>query len=1022
MDRLPTRVPRLETESDVRRRMDEIREHYAPFTRNLAPATPVRHLSEPLNPWRFRYLEGGPEGGDEWREISLPEYKGRSSWAGEYFTTFLLPTSLLEFPRLLFQFDGVETNVDAWLNGVHVGSHSGGSDPFCLDITDVIDRAGQNELHLKVINGLSVNGIGYQRVFSLEPYRPEGTPYKLVGEWGNMNGRAGYAGGIWRDVKLLGRAESWISGALFHPDPENSRVTFQIDCQTKPGFSGRLNVDVIPRNFTGVGASASVEIELSSGESRQVEASIDIPDQHWWSPDEPYLYTARATLLAGAAGNNGTVDLKEYGFGQRTYRWDDSIKRYRLNGVPYRFRGTTTINSLNMAYVRGDIEFLVDQILLAKAAGFTMFRHHIMSPIHEINDYLDAYGMLSQPEMPIWGRFHHDLIDPAMEQLPRIVRQHYNHPSTVLFAISSESAMEREAYAEYQPQAIKLMETHFPNLEWKIEGVRGNLSGIPGARAEWGNLLEYKPGLYDAHEYPGWYVNLGSLEPVRDGETLMTIGEFGPESLPNVSTMRDTWPLGAYPNEPSEQLSRSELPFGPQYSWEQSRWFLPTPLSLNGWISATQNHSARVHRYLVAIYRRSPSVIGYHQYFLNEPVWNTWRKTICGVDLSPKRPFFAMAHANAPVFVDLYLEQGHFQAGDPIQARLFVANDSTAEIEGATVRLFLTNPEGEVVWAHSIEVSLPVAAPFEVDLPIPLVPPTATAPPTATGTLTLHAFLTCDGQTLADDRASVRMIDGETWPTAGPRVSGESAPILHFAANDAAAAVGNLLHGRLGNGYRTLSTAEIERDTSWNGALIIIDGVAEWEELPTQRIVDHLRGGGCVLMRELEPGDLGWLVPGLEVVADSGRALFRPDENHPLFAGPSTGGEGGLTSRDFHLWNFVELRHPISANLVMPYAGKRTRDLVECPLRFRGREFNRTAHISKDNTIRIFSVADADRDAAALLEVEYGAGRALICQAGVNRRYRQHPLARILLHREIEYLLSAPAHLRREKFDTISRF
>ena len=58
-----------------------------------------------------------------------------------------------------------------------------------------------------------------------------------------------------------------------------------------------------------------------------------------------------------------SADVRDFTFGQRTFRYDDSINRYRLNGLPHRFRGTTTINSLNMAYMRGDHEAIVDQIL-----------------------------------------------------------------------------------------------------------------------------------------------------------------------------------------------------------------------------------------------------------------------------------------------------------------------------------------------------------------------------------------------------------------------------------------------------------------------------------------------------------------------------------------------------------------------------------------------------------------------------------------------------------------------------------
>lgn len=60
---------------------------------------------------------------------------------------------------------------------------------------------------------------------------------------------------------------------------------------------------------------------------------------------------------------------QDFTFGHRSFRYDICFRRCRLNGKPFRFRGTSTINSLNIAYLAGDEEKLVDQILLAKAAG-----------------------------------------------------------------------------------------------------------------------------------------------------------------------------------------------------------------------------------------------------------------------------------------------------------------------------------------------------------------------------------------------------------------------------------------------------------------------------------------------------------------------------------------------------------------------------------------------------------------------------------------------------------------------------
>ena len=176
------------------------------------------------------------------------------------------------------------------------------------------------------------------------------------------------------------------------------------------------------------------------------------------------------------------------------------------------------------------------------------------------------------------------------------------------------------------------------------------------------------------------------------------------------------------------------------------------------------------------------------------------------------------------------------------------------------------------------------------------------------------------------------------------------------------------------------------------------------------------KAGGRMILAELEPSPLDWLIPGLEIISSPARALFRPDENHPIFA--------GFAAEDFRLWDYLPVREPVLRGPVQPYAGKRTRDLVECPIRFGGKEFDRIAHIRRDDRVQAYSIADADREASSLLEIVWGKGRLLISQARLFERFFSHPLAKILFHREIEYLANADAGetASREKFDVILRF
>jgi hypothetical protein len=451
------------------------------------------------------------------------------------------------------------------------------------------------------------------------------------------------------------------------------------------------------------------------------------------------------------------------------------------------------------------------------------------------------------------------------------------------------------------------------------------------------------------------------------------------------------------------RVTRDELPFGPQYSWSESRWFLPTPRTLGGWIEATQTHAAFVHEYMADLYRRSPSVLGYHQYFLNEPVWNTWRKTLCDVDLVPKQPYFAMARANEPVSLRLFAEQSHYVRGDEAVARVFVANDSDEDIDGAEVSLFHLSPGGDVLGEESLPVSARMARP--VELPALRLPITDS---TSAGSHRVEAFLVHKGATLSDCTWRFDVLEA---PECGRGAPSLSDGVLHFAGSAEGLAVGRHL-AAVDARHRCSPLAEIaHRHRDLAGAPLVIDGCSDWGSVPTRQIREHVVRGGRLLIREAPPGSLSWICPGLEVTADPSRAQFRIDTNHPVFR--------GLAQEDFRLWNFIPARGPLRPGPLHPYVGRRTRDLVDCPVRLSEREFDRVVQRSRDGSITLYSIADADRRSSALLEIRLGDGCILISQARVFERYFEHPLARLLYHRELEYLCRADHDVSREKFDIV---
>jgi beta-galactosidase/beta-glucuronidase len=66
-----------------------------------------------------------------------------------YRRSFTVP-SAFRGQNLLLHFGAVDWQCEVWVNGVRVGEHKGGYDPFSFDITSQVKKSGQQELVVRV--------------------------------------------------------------------------------------------------------------------------------------------------------------------------------------------------------------------------------------------------------------------------------------------------------------------------------------------------------------------------------------------------------------------------------------------------------------------------------------------------------------------------------------------------------------------------------------------------------------------------------------------------------------------------------------------------------------------------------------------------------------------------------------------------------------------------------------------------------------------------------------------------------
>ncbi len=200
-----------------------------------------------------------------------------------------------------------------------------------------------------------------------------------------------------------------------------------------------LRADVIDADGRLV-TTAETPVTTFPGDCLTVRQRLFVPRAHRWSPDDPYLYRCRVTLLDGG----DVFDDDSTAFGIRSLALDPQ-RGLRINGEPVLLRGACIHHDngpIGTATIGRAEERRVE---LLQAAGFNAIRsaHNPMSSA--MLDACDRLGMLVMDEtFDMWTVSKSD-DDYALRfeqwweaDVEAMVRKDVNHPSVILYSIGNE--------------------------------------------------------------------------------------------------------------------------------------------------------------------------------------------------------------------------------------------------------------------------------------------------------------------------------------------------------------------------------------------------------------------------------------------------------------------------------------------------------------------------------------------------------------------------------------------------------
>ncbi|HEX7541538.1 MAG TPA: glycoside hydrolase family 2 TIM barrel-domain containing protein [Anaerolineales bacterium] len=432
-------------------------------------------------------------------------------------------------------FNGVDYFADVYLNGEHLGHHTGYFDPFAFDVTKIL-RSGKNILAVRVDSPYETPGPDgwhlrkrlIKGVLNHHDCRPGGG-WEPVGQSYNT-------GGIWNRVYLEQHGAVTIDRLLLRADMDSRPPTLHAELtvwnRTRKRRA-RLEVRCTPENFKARAQTAGFTLELPEGESVH-SILMPVNDVRPWQPWDrgfPHLYEVSASLVAARE----TISRSSL-FGFRTIRVEAGFHWF-INGQSYFLRGSNYLPSQWLAETlfpeaaRGKEhpfgggaggDFYSRDVALAKQANLNILRVHAHVLPPEFHEACDRAGLLVWQDFPFqWGysdepEFHAE----AERQMRAMITGLYNHPSIAAWCCHNESPwdapwMAGQAGGLYDP-------AHNRDLDARLE--------VAARELDPGRYVHRNSGTGDGHVYPGWYV--GQWRDFQNAPGAPFVTEYGAQGLP----------------------------------------------------------------------------------------------------------------------------------------------------------------------------------------------------------------------------------------------------------------------------------------------------------------------------------------------------------------------------------------------------------------------------------------------------------------------------------------------------------
>lgn len=306
---------------------------------------------------------------------------------GWYRKTFTLPESMSE-KKISIDFEGVYAHSEVYVNGNLIGEYPSGYTGFAYDITPYVSFGDDSP------NVIAV------KVQNMAP----------SGRW--------YTGsGITRPVHLVVTDKTrFMRHGLTYTTPDletvynedksaNLVVSADLYSEASNGIA-MIKTSVIDASGKVVASNTSDPVDYNPSTKLTLTDSLNVPNVHLWSIEDPYLYTIRTELITEINGGTGplVVDSVDTAFGFRWFEIQnidttnaDTIANsggFYLNGVYTKLQGVDLHHDDGALGAASTLDAALRKFKILKDMGVNAFRTSHNPPSKEAIQACEMLGIV----------------------------------------------------------------------------------------------------------------------------------------------------------------------------------------------------------------------------------------------------------------------------------------------------------------------------------------------------------------------------------------------------------------------------------------------------------------------------------------------------------------------------------------------------------------------------------------------------------------------------------------------------